>query len=152
MKNHSFFTWSTHSNNFIKLLFFAFFIRASYNLWTWGFLNNSYYFYLNVSILLSEQPNSILHRWKCRYKFWGTKKSVLKYALGAFNFFVSLKHESLLAGTARPSRAHKWYSVLTGYASVNDLYINKESMTGWFWIWSPGLNPSQTLALMIPDC
>lgn len=46
------------------------------------------------------------------------------------------KYESLLAGTARHSRAHKWYSALTGYASVNDLYINKESTTAWFWIWS----------------
>lgn len=81
------------------------------------------------------------------------KKSDLKYPFSALFFFVSLlKHESLLAGTARPSRAHKWYSVLTGYASVNDLYINKESTTAWFGIWSPGLNPLQALALMILDC
>lgn len=57
------------------------------------------------------------------------QKSDLEYAFLDFIFIVPLKHESLLAGTARPSRAHKWYSVLTGYASVNDLYINKESMT-----------------------
>lgn len=128
-------------------------MHAGYNLRTWGFFNNLYYSYPNVS--------------KC-FTFWtikqyfaqvemlvqvpSNKKADLKYAFWAFIFFVPLKHESLLAGTVRLSRAHKWYSVLTGYASVNDLYINKESMTDWFWIWSPGLNPLQALALTIPDC
>lgn len=59
-----------------------------------------------------------------------------------------LKHESLLAGAARPSRAHKWYSVLTGDASVNDLCINKESTAAWAGVRSPGRNPRQALALL----